>query len=289
MENVTCWLCNSESDKTFIKHKLDKQETFVRRCKNCKLRFQYPQPNDQNLAKEYEKYFKKRNNFGKRLRTNFFEKLLLEVNLSFDNKKILEIGSGEGDCILAINRLWPSATVTAIESLPEVANLYKELNATLFQMCIEDWLNQNHKNKFDAVIAFDLLEHLRNPLDVLKKITVSNLNEEAYFIASFPNADSLTRKVLMRLWPQYKVEHLNYFSKKSIDLIADNVNLETVKLIPLKKTLPIEYLLNVGNNFGPPIIRKIISIISSCIPRILKKKSLTIYIGEWLWISKKLN
>ncbi|MFC1512738.1 hypothetical protein ACFL4S_01690, partial [bacterium] len=107
--------------------------------------------------------------------------------------------------------------------------------------------------------------------------------------ATFPNVDSISRKVLRRCWPQYKLEHLYYFSKISVLKMSEVLGLKTIVLKPLMKKLPIDYYLSVGSNFGPETVKKITKIVKAVTPGFISRIEMPMFFGEWLFIVKKNN
>lgn len=76
--------------------------------------------------------------------------------------------------------------------------------------------------KFDIVIIKDVLEHLENPLEMMKKLR-SLANYKAIIICSFPNKDSLIAKFFIGRWAMIgPIGHLHYFSSKSTDKMFKN-------------------------------------------------------------------
>ena len=95
-------------------------------------------------------------------------------------------------------------------------------------------------NEFDLVTLWDVIEHLENPFDVLKRIR-SLLKSKGYIILETPNEDCLLRKVIklvyittfgwINLLPYlYYPAHLHYFTPKSMNLLCKRLgmNMEAV-------------------------------------------------------------
>lgn len=71
--------------------------------------------------------------------------------------------------------------------------------------------------KFDILVVKDVLEHLENPLKMMKKLR-SLANHKAIIICSFPNKDSLIARLFIGRWAMIRpIGHLHYFSSKSIN------------------------------------------------------------------------
>lgn len=286
--STSCPVCQSQTKKlrNFAENKnLNNEHLSLLKCESCELEFLWPQPSNQWLAEEYKGYFAKRKTqtFSKE---EHFKGLLSSLNLKMQKPKVLELGSGEGDCIKACSALWPGSELTAVEANTESKEEYKKLNCRLISSSLEDFLNQSGDEKFDLVLMFDVLEHVRDPRTVLEKLA-KLLSPQGLLVASFPNSQALSRTTLKNLWPQYKVEHLFYFSDQSMSVLEKQTHLKRVQLQPLKKELALGYLLNVGSHFGPTVMQKTVRLGSELVPPFLHSKKLKMGFGEWVWVAQK--
>lgn len=65
-----------------------------------------------------------------------------------------------------------------------------------------------------AVTAYDVIEHIENPIDVIGKISTK------YWVVSVPNAEDPFLHDHFEEWRHYKPsEHLHYFTSKSIQML----------------------------------------------------------------------
>jgi 2-polyprenyl-3-methyl-5-hydroxy-6-metoxy-1,4-benzoquinol methylase len=104
-----------------------------------------------------------------------------------NNKKVLEVGAGSGIILAALEEL-KSASVTAVDMNP--SPLLRERIARTIQADLNDanWINIfGDDEKFDAIIAADVLEHLYNPWDVLHQLK-KLLRQNGEIIVSLPHA-----------------------------------------------------------------------------------------------------
>jgi 2-polyprenyl-3-methyl-5-hydroxy-6-metoxy-1,4-benzoquinol methylase len=109
--------------------------------------------------------------------------------------------------------------VDALE--PDVEPIYlKGLTVHIFKDHLEDYVKKT-KVKYDAVILYDVLEHVDSPKDTVK-LFENLLNDKGIVIIQTPNYESLMAKVV-RNWSWWMVEdHRFFFSKKSLDLLFNN-------------------------------------------------------------------
>lgn len=280
---INCPICdaNSEMKRHFASRKNEKLD--LRKCLKCQHEFLSPFPSDEWLGEEYSHYFVKRQSGLTRAKKNYFKLLFSELGYNFNKKSILEFGPGEGDAISAVQEMSSPLEITVVERNEEATNHLKDLKCNHYNMFLEEYISsKSDSRKYDFVFLFDVLEHLKDPLHVLELIKAQKLNDGGMIIASFPVVDSVSRKIMGNLWPQYKVEHLNYFTDASIVEMADKTKLKLKKNEVLFKKLSIDYLLNVGKGFGPLTFKNISSKVESVTPSKIKKMNLNLGYGEKL-------
>ena len=94
---------------------------------------------------------------------------------------------------------------------------------------------------FDAVAMSDLLEHVTDPIGVLR-LANTLLKPGGFLLIMTPNTHSLSRRVMGKNWTHYKVEHLYYSNPASIDVMARNSGFRLVSCKPAEKVMNLAYL-----------------------------------------------
>ena len=99
--------------------------------------------------------------------------------------KVLDIGCGCGATSAYIKGLYPNATLYGVEIVPEAANIAGHI---LDVVCadIETLDFPWEEDFFDYVIMGDVLEHLHEPSNVLKKLR-KHVKKDGHIIVSMPN------------------------------------------------------------------------------------------------------
>ena len=269
----------------------DKNETiFLFRCISCGSEMLMPQPSVEILAKEYKNYYIRRNQYVKSVfpKEHYFKELLRnELCLTQGNADLttLELGAGSGDFVKVFNDICPRSKITAVEKSQEITHEYEGLKCTVIQLSIEEYLS-NCKEYFDIVFLFDVLEHLRDPLHTLKRVTTL-LRPRGKIILTVPTTDSGLKRIMGKFWPQYKLEHLFYFSTASFSSIGSVLGLRIKTMTPVRKALPLSYLISVGSNFGPRIFSRSIIALSKVLPVTLYDRVFTLSLGEMFVVYEK--
>lgn len=86
------------------------------------------------------------------------------------------------------------------------------------------------RRRYDLVVMIDVLEHIPDPVDILKRLRAYVNDEGVVFIQS-PHKNSLSAKIAGKRWNWWSApDHLYHFSGKSLTLIARKAGFETVSL-----------------------------------------------------------
>lgn len=285
---VSCPICQEQSKllRNFAERAGEKLDLY--RCQKCEQEFLHPFPSDEWLGEEYSQYYQKRQAGNQGGKVEYFTGLLQSLGLDFNGRSVLEFGPGEGDAILAMTKLGTPSKITVVERNDEANALLEKLKCSHHNMFLEDYIKANPDNeKFDYIFLFDVLEHLKDPVKVLQNLKERKLSSRGIVIATFPVADSLSRKFLGNFWPQFKVEHLHYFTNKSIEEMASKSSLHLIKNEVLVKKLSAGYLMNVGKGFGPPAFKSVTKAVDKVIPSPLKKMNISMGYGERLVLLQK--
>lgn len=149
---------------------------------------------------------------------------------------VLDIGSASGVSLLEIGKL--GGVAYGVEPDPSGKKLAKQLKLTVHQGFITD--NPFPHLKFDLVTGSQVIEHEPEPLAFLLAIK-DKLKKNGRVILSFPNYHALYRLLFGRRWIHYHIPyHLNFFTHRSVKLLAKKVGLRVVKL---KTITPSEWTL----------------------------------------------
>jgi 2-polyprenyl-3-methyl-5-hydroxy-6-metoxy-1,4-benzoquinol methylase len=194
----------------------------LRKCKSCGLLYSGRVLTQSETNKFYN--FSSRDPFRKREKTrerlNDFNSFLnlLGQYLSLSQKKILEVGCAQG-LLLALAKK-RGAIPTGFEIDKECVMFAQEKLG--LKVIESDFLAYKFaKNDlFDIVVFFATFEHLRNPLDYLKKAH-SMLKPNGVLYLSTPETCFITKNILRHKCYNYILGHYIYPPKK---LMLDKLN-----------------------------------------------------------------
>jgi len=138
--------------------------------------------------------------------------------------RLLDLGAGEGSLTKLIANNFDEIMLTEASPvyIEKAKILLKDFPVTYSNKLIEEF---DTRKKFDLILASGILEHVKKPQEVLKKVG-KWLKKEGHFIAIVPNATSLHRRVgfYMSLIHHYselseqdlRVGHRRYYDLNSL-------------------------------------------------------------------------
>ena len=86
------------------------------------------------------------------------------------------------------------------------------------------------KNNNDIVSAFDVLEHVENPIQTLKNIN-KKMKKNGQIFLTFPHSESFKSRILKEKWSMVApLSHLHFFSKKSTKIMLNKSGFDIVEI-----------------------------------------------------------
>lgn len=212
----------------------------VVKCPACKLIYLDPRP-DKNLGLEYfEKAYSNAEGFENHSYYRDHDQIFVRNNSRFNgikdlpvpNKKLLDFGAGQGHFVkTAQNNGWDA---TGIELSTAAIKAAKDN----LQVSLTDSLQNLESQDFGVITLWDVIEHLEDPKGTLLELA-KYLHPKGYFVVETSNIDSLDYLVLKMKWSYWHVDHLFYFSRKTLIYLLETIGFKTVNATPqntVKKT-----------------------------------------------------
>ena len=245
-------------------------------CRNCEFIHVTPVPSNEELDLFYN------NEYYQKIKPDFISKNEGEMdywNLVFDeklatieklisqkSKRILDIGSGPGFFLRrAKRRGWD---VVGVEPSPLASDYANKQKIHTIQKFFHE-VTPNEIGKFDAMHTFDVLEHVNNPIDIIKKAYLL-LKKGGIIAVEVPNDFNSLQKLVQKKLKKKEwwitlshnsknsasIQHLNYFNFSSISDLIKRVGF---KIIIKESTFPLELFLLMGQDYvkNPKIGKKI--------------------------------
>lgn len=163
-----------------------------------------------------------RGNFGKRRSDEVLAFILKALNKSINSMRILEVGCGDGYILRKLKNL---GAKEIIGCEPGAGSEDKE-NKTKVRI-IRDFFSQDlFKQKYDLVLSYGVLEHLRQPIKSLMEMAECTAKGGLLF-AGVPNCE---RKLILGDPGILAHEHWNYFTPQSLKRTLLATGLKKVKV-----------------------------------------------------------
>jgi 2-polyprenyl-3-methyl-5-hydroxy-6-metoxy-1,4-benzoquinol methylase len=223
-------------------------------CRSLSLR---PQPDDARLAEiygpeYYEPWAWEAPERVLQAKGRTFARAL-EVARPRAGQRLLDVGCAQGEFAATARGIGldvfgvdlnPQAVANAAARVPGGTFFAGEINAA------------SVAGKFDLITMFDFLEHVRDPIQTLRQ-AVNLLEPDGSVLISTPRVGSGAQRLMGRLWPQYREEHLHLLSLHGLQCALSKAQLAAVRVIPTTKYLTGSYLLGQLAHYSTPRIEAI--------------------------------
>jgi 2-polyprenyl-3-methyl-5-hydroxy-6-metoxy-1,4-benzoquinol methylase len=214
---IFCPTCRSESIHNYFK-----DEPYLKECKNCKIVFTYPLP--ENLTEAYaEEYYKIWQEKQFRQRVKLWRRRFKKVKTFCKSGKLLDVGTGDGLFLKVAKKANFDVYGTEIsQAAVRAAKSLYDLDIHLTEIENADF----EGNSFDVITIWHVIEHVKNPIEVLKKVYNLLRPSGVVFLAT-PNLDKYVSRIIYRLknnkpYPFYSQkgeQHLFHFTPYTLEMI----------------------------------------------------------------------
>jgi SAM-dependent methyltransferase len=136
---------------------------------------------------------------------------------------VLDVGCGAGANARELRRLASDATIVGIEPNADAAGLARAVADEVFEGTLERWLDAGHDRRFDAVVLSDVIEHVADPLALLRRLNEHPGTRVAAWLVSVPNyavwynrLRTLAGSFSYSWSGLYDRTHLRFFTRRSV-------------------------------------------------------------------------
>lgn len=203
---VSCPVCSAKSGKYHVKvEKFD-----IYKCKDCGLEYTHPMPTDKELKDFYSHYEDVRAD-SRIVALNAQNNLNILYRYGLkENSNILDFGCGKGDFVQIVGK-----------------NCYGvELGFSTHERIFTN-LEELPLKSFEFITLWGVLEHINNIKDSMIKLS-KYLHKDGCFVMTTVDAEGSI--------PYYykPPEHLTYWTKKSLSILAQDLDCEVLEVSPYK-------------------------------------------------------
>ncbi|MDD5571563.1 MAG: class I SAM-dependent methyltransferase [Bacteroidales bacterium] len=237
LEGIECKVCKNNDSNQFIS-KFQKNGINIVQCQHCGFVFIPP-----FYRKEIDyKNYKDENVLKTVIEGNDWLKIQRHL-LRFKtikkyqkNGKLFDLGVGWGHFLHTGKLL--GYEVEGIE-IAEMPFIYAKDYLKLPVEKVDFFKYEAKTNYYDIITMWDVLEHIDNCDEVVEKC-FSMLKKGGYLILQVPQIDSYIAKKQKEKWQAMGLDNVNYFSKKTIDIL---INKKGFKVIKIKSSIEVKHFL----------------------------------------------
>ncbi len=220
-------------------HFLSQEEFSIWQCKNCKLSFTNPRPENERLGKYYESRDYLSHDTKNSGAIGKLYQFLRKINIKQKYKivsgltgigEILDIGCGTGELLSYFQEhKWECLGIEPNVSARDFARTHYHL-----KVVEEPELQKLSAASYDIISMWHVLEHVP---DVNARIVEIKriLKKEGFLIIALPNITSWDAVLYRDYWAGLDVpRHLYHFSPQAFRNLAKQHDLKIINILPLK-------------------------------------------------------
>lgn len=191
----------------------------ILRCARCDFHFSRLRPSEDQLAEWYGAMDTTSYEAEHLGRAKSAQRLMRFVDrVTSRPGRVLDIGCASGAFLkLALQAGWQAAGVEPSSVLAEAATRTTEGRADIQCCTFRD--ARFAPGSFDAITLWDVLEHVPDPL-AFARACRDLLKLDGVLFVNVPAIDSRVARLLGKRWPLLLPEHLNYFTRRSLERCA---------------------------------------------------------------------
>lgn len=273
---------------------LARADLTVKYCPNCRLGYADPFPGDATLAALYGAHYYDSWDLrdggratAEMKRATFRRRLEWCRSWLKPGGRVLDLGCATGYFLeeAAAAGFEPFGVDIAADAIVQCE---KKLGAGRF-FCGEFTdarFAANPANEFDAIFMSDYIEHVRHPEAVLE-CAAHRLAPGGVVVITTPNVASLTRSIMGARWPHFKIEHLWYFSRPSLERLVIDAGMQPIAHSAGSKSLTLSYLAAQFRCYPHPRFTPLLNGLVRAMPRKLANARFRLLTGEVTLVARR--
>lgn len=255
----------------------------------------YPLPDNTTIEAHYARKFQKGNyallrEYSEQYRdvysgfARIIEKKLQSCHSTLRGARVLDIGCFTGEFLELLKV--KGAEVYGLELQPEAVEIASQrLPGRIFKADV--FSNNFPTVPCEVVSLMGVIEHVIDPVRLLKR-ACALLKPGGILMLQTPNSTSSLARVMGKFWPPYApVEHIHLFSKKALYQVLNELGLLDVTFKSHWKKLPVTYVYNMLQYFGPEFHQMLRPLFKLLPYFITTNLFLPCYVGEVIVIARK--
>lgn len=217
-------------------------------CETCDFRFSAAASNAnfQSSLEEYETGYLQYLNSDPADNKNFLTVWRwMEKRVSLKGMRLLDVGCGSGKWVRYLRGHGVDSS-----GIEPSEPLYRHFlsDEPFFRQATIDDPQLDQAGPFDIITAFDVLEHVQDPVAFLQRIVVL-LKSGGWLFVSLPDAGSVLSRMLGKYWHHYNHYHFSFFDTATLSKTAESIGLRTGDVSWYGRHRSLGYLFRYGFEF----------------------------------------
>jgi 2-polyprenyl-3-methyl-5-hydroxy-6-metoxy-1,4-benzoquinol methylase len=250
-------------------------------CPVCETLFQHPMPSiDQMRAyvdSEYASGVYSDYVAAAKLKSMTFRSRVQAIQRHVSSGRLLDVGASCGFFVEEALRAGFDAygVELSAEAISKAPDAIRE-RLTLGDVNV---LEATGRQAFDVITAFDLIEHVFDPIAFLHQLR-RVAKPGSWIVISTPDVGHVLRHVLRARWPMFQpLQHTVLFSRRGLRLSLSAAGYDDIVVGPAYKTLTADYLAGQVQMYLPALVSAYRAA-SRVVPETLRTRPVEVNIGE---------
>lgn len=250
-------------------------------CQACNTLFQHPMPAADVMAKyvdeeyatgAYQDYVRARN-----LKMLTFRSRARQILARSGRGRLLDVGAACGYFVEAALEVGYDAY--GLEISPVAISAAVETVRPRMKQGDVNHLVGQQETPFDVMTAFDIIEHVFDPMAFLESLTPL-IRPGGLLVLTTPDTGHALRYVMRKHWPMLQpLQHTVLFSRRSLEDALRGVGFTSVSIVPARKVLTADYLAGQVGTLSPAV-DQVYQLGSRVIPTAIRQRPVGVNIGE---------
>ncbi len=212
------------------------------RCRRCGMVFSSPVLAPARQAELYRRSAVTYSNEAPAIARTYIHYLERHAHLLARREVALEVGCGSGFFLRELSR-FGFKEVLGVEPSEDAVQRAGELRGKIYNGFFENASFEN--GSIDLICCFQTLDHVTNPLNVLKKCAeLLRPGGAVYLIVH--NERAMQARVFGERSPIYDVEHVYLFNRTTLSRVCEKAGLRPAPVFAVRNTYPLDYWLRMA-------------------------------------------
>src|SRR6516162_2652203 len=276
-----CTICNSARPGLLCR----KDGAGYHICPDCRVIFQHPAPPPEAMVSyadgEYEAGVYREYVEAREMKLDHFRQRLERLLPRVRRGRLLDIGCSCGYFMEVAAK--SGFEVEGLEfSRAAIAAADPSIRPHIVCSSVDEF---ESSQTYDLVTAFDLIEHVPQPKDFLRKVR-NLLTPGGWLAMSTPDAGHFLRFMMGSSWPMLQpMQHLTIFSRQSMRLVLEEAGFNEISFETATKTVSYDYLTDQVRPLTPAL-HKGLRLVGRCMPASARTKYRHVNIGEFMVMAR---